>query len=376
VRLARCPTFFGNLNDGIDGKFGEDGIMRFQIPFYLVLSLLFVRFASGQDKDGPPAVASAHENAAEAKVGPDDPVITIEGFCAAQAATGSCRTVMTRAQFERLAEALQPGMSLSLRLNVAHAYARNLKMSAAAEKRGLDKTPAFEEEMRYAQMQLLAQDLNRTLQTEANNISGSDLEHYYRKNERSFEQAVVARIFVPHGFVPQTKEIAASDAESATPAKGAGVDAMAKAAADLRARAVAGEDPDKLQLDAYAEAGSPRSSVNTKMENVRRAALPPQHETVMDLKVGEVSEVFSDPEGAHFIYKMIGKRMLTLEEAKTEIRTAISSRRYHDSMKDFQDNTVFNDAYFIPPAKPGTEPQQSRREKRKRSGAQVEQDHD
>ena len=43
--------------------------------------------------------------------------------------------------------------------------------------------------------------------------------------------------------------------------------------------------------------------------------------------MGEISEVFSDPEGAHFIYKMISKRMLTLEEAKTEIRTVISGQR-------------------------------------------------
>ena len=350
--------------------------MRFQILFYLVLSILFMRIASGQDDDGPPVAASAPENAAEVKVGPDDPVITIDGFCATPAAADNCRTVMTRAQFEKLAEALQPGMSPSLRLNVAHAYARNLRMSAAAEKRGLDKTPAFEEEMRYARMQLLAQDLNRTLQTEANNISDFDLEDYYRKNQPSFEQAVVARIFVPHGIVPHTKAVPAADTQPSEPAKAAAADAMAKVAADLRARAVAGEDPDKLQLDAYAESGSPRSSVNTRMENVRRSTLPPQHETVMDLKVGEVSEVFSDPEGAHFVYKIIGKRMLTLEEAKTEIRTAISTQRYHDSMKDFQSDAIFNDAYFIPPGKPGTEPQRNRREKRKRPSDQGEQTHD
>ena len=111
---------------------------------------------------------------------------------------------------------------------------------------------------------------------------------------------------------------------------------MTKVAADLRARAVNGEDPDKLQVEAYTEAGIPRTSSNTKMEKVRRATLPPQHETVMDLKPGEVSEVFSDPGGAHFIYKMISKHTLTLEEAKTEIRTAISGQRYRDSMKAFR----------------------------------------
>src|SRR5580693_273863 len=131
-------------------------------------------------------------------VAADDPVITVNDFCAEPALPGAaCKTVITRAQFEKLTEALQPGMSLSLRLNVANAYARNLRMSAAAEKRGLDKTPAFEEEIRYARMQLLAQDLTRALQAEANNITDADLEDYYRKNQSSYEQATLARIFVP-----------------------------------------------------------------------------------------------------------------------------------------------------------------------------------
>ena len=88
-------------------------------------------------------------------------------------------------------------MPLSLRLNVANAYASNLKMSAAAEKRGLDKTPAFQEELRFARMQLLAQDLSRALQADASNITDAELEDYYKKNESAYEQATVARIFVP-----------------------------------------------------------------------------------------------------------------------------------------------------------------------------------
>jgi hypothetical protein len=92
------------------------------------------------------------------------------------------------------------------------------------------------------------------------------------------------------------------------------------------------------------------------MEKVRGATLPPQHESVMDLKPGEVSAVFSDPEGAHFIYKMISKEMLPLEAAKDEIRTAISTQRYRDSMKGFQGDVVFSDAYFNPPGKSPTPP--------------------
>ena len=172
-------------------------LLRFVSCFvFCFVCLLLASLASGQA--ALPATPPAVGDIPEVKVGPDDAVITVNGFCAEPAQTGTaCKTVITRAQFEKLTEALQPGMSLALRLNVANAYARNLRMSATAEKRGLDKTPAFEEEMRYARMQLLAQDLTRALQAEANNVSDADLEDYYRKNQSSYEQATMARIFVP-----------------------------------------------------------------------------------------------------------------------------------------------------------------------------------
>ena len=178
---------------------------------------------------------------------------------------------------------------------------------------------------------------------------------YYKKNAASYEEATLARI-----FVPRAKEGEAAHGESEDAQTKADEDAMTKVAADLRARAVKGEDPDKLQVEAYAEAGIPHTRSNTKMEKVRRDALPPQHEAVMDLRPGEVSEVFSDPGGAHFIYKMISKHTLTLDDAKTEIRTAISSQRYRDSMKSFQGDVVFSDAYFNPPGKPVSESQRNR----------------
>jgi hypothetical protein len=332
--------------------------------------LLLASLAYGQA--APPATSPSVGDIPEVKVGPEDAVITVNGFCADPAQTGTaCKTVITRAQFERLTDALQPGMSLALRLNVANAYARNLRMAAAAEKRGLDKTPEFEEEMRYARIQLLAQDLTRALQADANNINEADLVDYYAKNQSSYEQATLARI-----FVPRSKQTGATQAKQEDAQTKADEDAMMKVAAELRVRAVNGEDPDKLQIEAYAEAGIPRTNSDTKMEKVRRAALPPQHEAVMEMKPGEVSEVFSDPGGAHFIYKMISKRTLTLDETKTEIRGVISSQRYRDSMKSFQGDVVFSDAYFNPPGKPASTQQRDRTGRRKTPSAQPGADHD
>lgn len=314
---------------------------------------------------------SAADATVEAKVDMAAAVITVNGFCPDAAQGETCKTVITRAQFEKLAEALQPDMSSSLRLNVANAYARNMQMAAVAEKRELDKTAAFEQEMSYARLQLLAQDLNRALQSEANNITDADVESYYETNKSSYEQAVIARIYIPHAKQITNNPLAepAQNLDEATVRKTA-EEAMIRVAARLRERAINGEDPDKLQVDAYAEAGIPRTAVNTKMENVRRSTLTPQHETVMDLKPGEISEVFSDPDGAHFIYKMISKQTLTRDEAKEEIRGQISRQRYRDSMKSFEGNVVLNDAYFIPPGKPVLSDGRDRRVRRKKARAQ------
>ena len=242
--------------------------------FHPIAWLLFAGVANCQTGQTKPM------SSAEAKVAPDDPVITINDFCRAQAASAPaapCKTIVTRSQFETLTEALQPDMALSQRLTVANAYARNLRMSAAAKKRGLDKTPAFEEELRFARMQLLAQDLARTLQSEADTISDADFVDYYKKHQPSYEQATIARIFIPRGKVNPVALPSHQD-----PAQ----DAMMKVAADLRARAVSGEDPDKLQVEAYTAAGFERTNPTTKMEKVRRTSLPPQHEAVFDPETG------------------------------------------------------------------------------------------
>lgn len=311
------------------------------------------------------------------QVGPDDAVITVNDFCPTGAQPdGSCKTVITRAQFEKLVEALQPGMSLSLRLKVANTYTQIMRMAVAAEKRGLDKTPAFAEEMRYGRMQLLSQDLTRVLQEEANRVSDSDLADYYQKNESSFEEATIARIFVPHikgaARPSEKQEATAGGAQPDEAQEKADEEAMTKLADALRARAVNGEDPDKLQTEAYAAAGLPGMTPNTKLEKVRRTTLPPQHESVMDLKDGEISHVFSDPGGAHFIYKMISKRVLTLEDAKAEIQNQISSQRFRESMKPFQGDAVFSDAYFNPPGSSRTPPHRNPKDRKKNQTA----DHD
>jgi hypothetical protein len=347
----------------------------------LLVCLLLASLAYGQAAQPatPPAAGAkadqsmpaTPEKAPEVKVGPEDTVITLKGFCSDTSLQGdACKTTVTREQFEKLAEALQPGMSPAIRRQLATIYSRIVRMSAAAEKRGLDKGTGFEERMYFARMQVLSQELTTALQADSNNVSDADIDDYYKKNEANYVQATFARIFIPHtkqivNTPPKPKTPTAAGAKATAPAapaapteaqKKAAEDAMTKLADSIRARAAKGEDPDKLQKEAYAAAGLPGSAPNTKMEKVRRTTLPANHQAIMDLQAGDVSEVISDANSGHYVYKMISKETLTIESVKSEIQKTISSQRYRDSMQGFQGGADLNDAYFGPARGPGMPP--------------------
>ncbi|MGD0467538.1 MAG: peptidylprolyl isomerase [Terriglobales bacterium] len=348
--------------------------MRFQCLVCLLLAGLAYGQAA-QPATPPTAGAKAEQRvsttpdkAPEVKIGPDDAVITLKGFCANATQPGdACKTVITRAQFEKLAEALQPGMSPAIRRQLATRYPAALKMSAAAEKRGLDKGPTFDVLMNYSRVQILSLELAGALREDSGKVSDADIENYYKKNQASYEQATLARIVIPRAkqikppvASPKDGEKAGASPTATQPPTAeqqkAAEEAMTELAADLRARAVKGEDPDALQKEAYAVAGLPGNAPGTKMEKERRSMLPAGHQAVMDLKPGEVSEVIFDPNGGHFIYKLVSKETLSLDTVKPDIQKIISSQRYRDSMQSFQGNVDLNDAYFGPARNPGMPP--------------------
>ncbi len=351
--------------------------MRFQYLVYLLLAGLgYAQTAQPAPAPAtpPPAAAQAGtgvpaaDKAPEVKVGAEDAVITLKGFCPGNVQPGdACKTAISRAQFEKVVDALQPGMPPALRRQLATRYSYVLKMSNAAEKRGLDKSPSFEQKMFFARMQILTQELSNALQADSQKISDEDVADYYKKNQTSYDQATFARIFVPRtrqlvNPAPKPRTGAAAGAKSIPPKppappteaqQKAAEEAMTKLADSLQARAAKGEDFDKLQKEAFTAAGLPGNAINTKVEKARRSTLPPNHQAVMDLKAGEVSEVITDSNNGHYIYKMVSKETLSLESMSAEIRKTISSQRYRDSMQGYQGNVELNDAYFGAARNPG-----------------------
>ncbi len=296
--------------------------------------------------------------AAQSKVGPNTPVITVEGLCAPEsagvagsagpaaaggtskkttageaasqgkaAAKPGCKTVVTRAEFDQLAETLN--VAPPMRRQLATAYPRLLLFAEQARKQGLDKESHYQEMMKFASLQILAQDFTRSVQKQASNIPDAELQQYYNNNPAKFQQVELQRI-----FVPKTKqhEPPPANASSQKPDTAAEEAAMKDLAEKLRQRAAAGEDFTKLQKEAFAAAGLKAAEPNVSLGKITRGNLPTAHEKVFDLSPGQVSELISDP-GGFYIYKSVSKQEIPFTQAKAEIQTTLQAQRMQERME-------------------------------------------
>lgn len=318
-----------------------------------------------------------------ASVPADAPVITIHGVCPAQpkpaAAKGTaatpaaaakpaatnpadCKTVYTKAEFEKLANGVAPNITPQLKKQLASVLPRFVAMSTEAKKRGLDKTPQYDEMLKFVKMQILTQELTRRVQDEAAKVPQEDIATYYKENSSSFEQYSLDRLFVPRSKQPEAEpkeeeekdekltdeQKKAKEAEEKAKSDAA-EEEMTKLATTLRDRAAAGEEFAKLQKEAFEAAGMKIESPTVTLPKVRRTGLPPAHSAVFELKPGEVSQVISDS-GGHYIYKIENKDQLPLDQVKDEIHNTLQNQRSREMMDklngSFKVDT--NEAYFGP----------------------------
>jgi hypothetical protein len=282
-----------------------------------------------------------------AVIAPNAAVITIQGLCAepashsaTHAANAGCETVVTRAQFEKLADVLHMEKGSSTWHQLGSSYPQILVMAHEAERRGVDKQPRFEERLRFARLQILSQELIRQLREEAAQVPEKDVADYYQKNSKEFEKVSLERIVIPNR--PQ-RELPASRQGAEKPEE-----AMTAEAELLHTRALQGEDFAKLEKEAYDFAGvSGNSEANPKLDMMRRRGLPPTHAGVFDLKVGEVSKVISDAT-AHYIYKLDAREIAPLESVKMEITTLLRQQRTENVVQAIQQpfTTSIDQEYF------------------------------
>jgi hypothetical protein len=298
------------------------------------------------DDDNEPPPASA------ANVPADSPVITIEGICDHSSDTptssgpargqespaanlakkkfggssggSACKTVVTKAQFENLVEALNPQMPATARRQLAESYPRLLVFANKARELGLDHDPRFAESMRFASMQLLTQSLNRYFEQQASNISDSDVEAYYKGNAIKFERAELLRIFVPKQMRQTQKKVSGEHSSAAIDSQ------MRTVAEKIQARAAAGEDFQQLQKEAFEAASISSGSPNVSTGKISAAGLPLNHQEVFEMEPGQVSGIIADPSG-YYIYKVMSKQIIPVSQASKEIRKSMTSQRVQDA---------------------------------------------
>jgi hypothetical protein len=366
-----------------------------------VLSLGTMAWGQAQPATAPPPTtppASAAQSPSEAPKAASEPakpeppkevpedaaVLTITGVCPAASSTtasktaaagkmtassakkpADCKTVITRRQFEKIANGLSPNVTPQLKRQLSTALPRFMAMSEAAKKKGLDKSPQYEETLKLAKMQILTNQLQREVQEEADKITPEQIEAYYKKNPEAYEQFSLDRLFIPRNKQaepekPEDEEKMTDDQkktkEDADKAKQEqGQQELDKLADTLRQSAVNGEDFAKLQKEAYEAAGMKTESPSINLPKVRRTGLPPAQSSVFDLKVGEVSQVISD-NGGHYIYKVVSKEELPLDDQiKNEIHNTLRSQNMKDMMQKYNDSyhVETNESYFGPPGPQG-----------------------
>jgi hypothetical protein len=366
-----------------------------------LLCVLLATVAWGQAPPGTPPAQPSPAQAPGAAKAPAPPaevpenavVLTIKGLCpavpktTAASKTGAsgtsaaaakkpadCKTEITRAQFEKLTSALQQGpnpLNAQQKRQLATQLPQLMAMSDAAKAKGLDKTARFAETMKFVKMRILTSELQQAVQEEADKVPPAKIAEYYKNNPEAFEQFTVERLFISRYKQAEVENKEAKEPEKLTEeqekAKEAadqakrekGEQELNKLADSLRERAAAGEDFAKLEKEAFDAAGTKVANPTVSLPPMRRTGLPPAHAAVFDLKAGEVSAVISD-NGGHYIYKVVSKEVLPLEQVKEEIHNKLKTERLKEIMDKYTNSVQAtpSEAYFgaAPPAGPGGRP--------------------
>ena len=275
-------------------------------------------------------------------VGEGQAVITIRGLCAESGArsgqTGNpCSKQITRKDFERLMNALNPGgqtVSTSGRQNLAQAYVEALAFADAARKAGTEDTEEFREVMFWVRLRTIGDLYRRNLQEKYRTPEPEEIDTYYQEHIGSFERVHLLRILVPR--------------ENSSGGDKNEFDKKALAAAQAaRKRAVNGEAVEQIQKDVYAGLGLEQPPATDLGSYQRADFLEKEGADVFSLQPGEVSPVETEIK-SYVIYKVASRETLKEEQVKADIIHEIAQKKYRDALKAVMDSTQadFNEQYF------------------------------
>ena len=326
-----------------------------------LVCLLLTGAALGQTTAPPPLKTRPNPPAAETAstenaVPADAPVITIQGLCerpgGGTATPSDCKTVVTRAEFEKIVNAVQPNMPQAAKKQFASRYVTVLMLAEKAHELGLDHGPAFDEELYLSRLQISSKLAAEQLQKEATKVSDTEVADYYKEHAADYKAISFDKLYVPKQKAIESSALKPNDPElqKKREASEAG---MKEEADKLRARAAAGEDVTKLQQEAYDFAGLKQKTQSTRMENQRKSGIPPADASILELKAGDVSQVFTDPAG-FMIYKIVEVKDLPVASVHDKIARTLQAQKMKNSFEALQNSAKpdYAEAYFATPAPP------------------------
>ena len=289
-----------------------------------------------------PSPGMAPVNAKTANVPPTTPVVRLKGVCKDRPAKSACETVVTREDFDNYASLYAPDLAPAARGRVAVQYAGTLAFAALAEQQGLEKNVALAKEielqLKLVRKRILANAYLQTLQKQT--VGEAEIQQYYEEHKAQYEQIQVRRLSVP--FLVPTEDGRPLDRSKV------------KAEMDeLRKRAVAGEDLDALQQDAYKHLHVQAAPPTVNVLTVQRYSVQGDEAKALELKPGEISEVLDLP-ASFAVLKIESKDPVPLQSVHQQIEATLRGNRVKGEVNKLGSkiSAEFNLQYLEMPAQP------------------------
>ncbi len=296
----------------------------------------------------------------ESVVPQDAPVITIKGLCDNKPVSDpDCKTIVTRADFDAMVNAIDPEATTAVRKRIADQYAYLLVRAKKARQLGLEDTDQYKIAMNFLAMNNLFKMLNNRILERSRELTDADLAEFYRENPGLFEEIKTLRI-----VIPQFKALPPGKAKPTPEQNAAGHAEMKKEAESIAARAaLPGADFQALENEGWKFSGYTEDPPDVaQFPLLRWEILPRTRLPIFDLKVGEVSKLIDEPANGFYVYKIIAKRQVPLEEGRAYIRKRYAGLRYEDAIGRLLEPLKFSvdDGFFGQATQNPTPPGDSR----------------
>jgi hypothetical protein len=287
----------------------------------------------------------------ESAVRPEDAVITLQGVCngsvgATQEKDESCRTVVSRREFEFLANSINLGgkpISMGARQDLAKTYAQYLVYEQPAKKAELDHTQQYAEIMRWLRLRMLTDLLREKIVEEFRTPSEAEVARYYQEHVAEFERAHIARILIPRNApIPRAEEAEGEKQERDKK--------LLALASEARQRALKGDDPEQIQKDAYSALGMSAVPPTDLGSQARKDFAADESTELFSLRPGGVSKLETQL-ASYVIYKVISRETLLENEVKEQISREIARRNIEKANQAINQavHPEYNEKYFGPP---------------------------